>query len=135
LLGPAVADGSFGRGSWGLALALQGVGLLIGGVLALRWRPQRLVAWGVLMTFTLALPLLALAHATSLAVVGGALLLSGIANEQFTVAWDVSLQGHLPADRLACVYSYDLLGSYLAVRGLRRPPPRPRPHQPYPSMT
>jgi hypothetical protein len=31
------------------------------------------------------------------------------------VAWDVSLQHHIPADRLARVYAYDVLGSFAAV--------------------
>jgi len=42
-------------------------------------------------------------------------LLSGMAIEQFSIAWDVSLQQHVPPDRLARVYSYDAVGSIVAV--------------------
>jgi hypothetical protein len=35
--------------------------------------------------------------------------------EQFGVAWETSLQQEIPADRLARVYSYDMLGSFIAV--------------------
>ena len=35
--------------------------------------------------------------------------------EQFGVAWEVSIQEHIPADKLARVYSYDALGSLIAV--------------------
>jgi hypothetical protein len=33
----------------------------------------------------------------------------------FSVAWDVSLQQNVPPERLARVYSYDALGSFLAI--------------------
>jgi MFS family permease len=44
-----------------------------------------------------------------------AFFLGGVAIEQFSVAWDVALQSHIPPDRLARVYSYDMLGSMAAV--------------------
>jgi hypothetical protein len=33
----------------------------------------------------------------------------------FSIAWETTVQEHVPADRLARVYSYDALGSLLAV--------------------
>jgi MFS family permease len=115
VLGPAVADATFGRSGWGFALALQGVGFVAGGLLALRWQPERVLAWGVLVVLLMALPLVGLALAPTVLLVGAGLFLTGVAMEQFTVAWDVSLQEHLPADRLARVYSFDMFGSFLAV--------------------
>ena len=44
-----------------------------------------------------------------------AALLAGIGMEQFTIAWETSLQQHVPASRLARVYSYDALGSFVAI--------------------
>ena len=41
--------------------------------------------------------------------------LSGIGLEQFGIAWETSMQEHVPADVLARVYSYDALGSFIAV--------------------
>jgi MFS family permease len=38
-----------------------------------------------------------------------------VAIEQFSVAWDTTMQEHIPADKLARVYSYDMLGSLLAM--------------------
>jgi hypothetical protein len=35
--------------------------------------------------------------------------------EQFAVAWDTTMQEHVPADRLARVYSYDMVGSFIAM--------------------
>lgn len=35
--------------------------------------------------------------------------------ETFSIAWDTSLQIHVPTDRLARVYAYDILGSMIAI--------------------
>lgn len=40
---------------------------------------------------------------------------AGMGIEQFGVAWDTSMQQHVPPDRLARVYSYDALGSFIAI--------------------
>jgi MFS family permease len=44
-----------------------------------------------------------------------AMFVNGVAIEQFGVAWDLSLQENVPQDKLARVYSYDALGSFLAL--------------------
>lgn len=123
VLGPVVADATIGRAAWGFVLAAEAVGLLVGGVLALRWAPRRALGIGVAASAMLAAPVLALAavaghgaqgpHAVILLLVAG--LLSGVAVEQFSIAWDVSLQQHVPPERLARVYSYDAVGSLVAV--------------------
>jgi hypothetical protein len=38
-----------------------------------------------------------------------------MALEQFGVAWETTMQQQIPADRLARVYSYDMLGSFIAI--------------------
>lgn len=50
VLGPLVADDTVGRGGWGLVLAVQGAGLVAGGLLALRWRPVHALRVGVALT-------------------------------------------------------------------------------------
>ena len=42
-------------------------------------------------------------------------VLSGVAMEQFGIAWESTMQEHVPADKLARVYSYDVLGSFIAI--------------------
>ncbi|MDM4762388.1 MFS transporter [Galbitalea sp. SE-J8] len=115
ILGPVIADQSFGRAAWGVILATQTVGYLAGGALALRWRPRRALAVGVALSATTALPVFALAVAPVVPLLIAAFFLGGLAVEQFTVAWDQALQTHIPADRLARVYSYDALGSFAAM--------------------
>ena len=115
VLGPAVADTSFGRRGWGLALAVGTVGMVVGGLVALRWQPRHALRWGTALGLTWSLPLLALGLSPTWVVVAAAMFVSGLALEQFGIAWDVSLQQHVPPDRLARVYSYDAVGSFVAI--------------------
>lgn len=115
ILGPVIADDSFGRAVWGMVLASETVGFLVGGALALRWRPRRALAIGVALTAATALPVFTLAFAPFVPLLVTAFFLGGVATEQFTVAWDQALQTHVPADRLSRVYSYDALGSFAAL--------------------
>ncbi|GAB3599052.1 MFS transporter [Angustibacter peucedani] len=115
VLGPSVADDTFGRKAWGLALAAQTVGMIAGGLIALRWQPRRSLNLGVWLLLGAALPLLVLAEAPSLGVLSVSLFVSGVGLEQFGVAWDVSMQQNVPPDRLARVYSYDAVGSFVAI--------------------
>ncbi|WP_370934390.1 MFS transporter [Amycolatopsis sp. cg13] len=115
VIGPVVADETFGRSGWGLALALQTAGALVGGIVAAHWRPRQALFVGVALVAMDALPVLTLGWWPSLVPLLIAMLLAGLAMEQFSVAWDVSLQEHIPPDKLARVYSYDMLGSLAAM--------------------
>lgn len=115
VLGPLVADASFGRAAWGLAIATQTVGFIVGGLISLRWRPSRALLIGVVLTALCALPVVLLAVAPVVPVLMIAFFVSGIALEQFGISWDQSLQQNVPADRLSRVYSYDAAGSYIAI--------------------
>lgn len=115
VLGPVVADRTFGRASWGFVLACETVGLLLGAVIAFRWQPLHALRFGVAcMAMAAALPA-ALAVAPSVVPLAVVSVVAGIAMEQFSVAWDVSLQQQIPPALLARVYSYDMLGSFLAI--------------------
>lgn len=115
ILGPTMADETFGRAGWGVALACMTAGAVAGGLLGARWLPQRALFLGVALILLMALPLLALGLAPHLAVLIPAMFACGVATELFTLAWDLSLQQNVPADRLARVYSYDMIGSFVAV--------------------
>lgn len=115
VLGPAVADGTIGRSAWGLVLAVQTVGMVAGALVALRLRVRRLLLVGVLCMLADVLLLGVLAWTPSVLLLVGTAFVAGAAVEQFTVAWETSMQRHIPADRLARVYSYDALGSFLAI--------------------
>ncbi|MEV8611930.1 MFS transporter [Amycolatopsis sp. NPDC051373] len=115
VIGPVVADETFGRTGWGLALAIETVGSIFGGLVAARWQPRRALFVGVLLVMTEALPMFSLSLWPALVPLLLTMALAGLTMEQFSVVWDVSLQENIPEDRLARVYSYDVLGSLAAM--------------------
>ncbi|OLT28157.1 hypothetical protein BJF83_01360 [Nocardiopsis sp. CNR-923] len=115
VLGPAIADASFGRTEWGLLMAANAAGLLAGGALAARWQPRRALAFGVALILVQTVPLFALAGSVPFLPLLFAMVVAGIAVEQFGVAWEVSVQENVPTERLSRVYSYDALGSFVAM--------------------
>ncbi|MBF4578181.1 MFS transporter [Frigoribacterium sp. VKM Ac-2530] len=115
VLGPVVADASFGRAAWGIVVAAQTVGLAAGAVIALRWRPRRGLAVGVGLMAVTAVPVATLGVFPVLPALIAAFLLGGIALEIFAIAWDQSLQSNVPRAALARVYSYDMVGSFIAI--------------------
>lgn len=115
VLGPAVADETIGRGAWGLVLAAQTTGMAFGAVIAMRVRVRRLLRYGVLFVGVEIFLITALAVAPQTAILLVAALLAGVGVEQFGVAWETTMQEHVPADKLARVYSYDAVGSFVAM--------------------
>jgi MFS family permease len=115
VLGPAVADRTIGRPAWGLVLAAETAGMILGGLLAIRLKLRRLLLVGVVSCFGMALPLFVLGGYPQLWALFLALFVTGLTLEQFGVAWETTMQEHVPADRLARVYSYDMVGSFAAI--------------------
>jgi MFS family permease len=115
VLGPVVAEASFGRAAWGLVVAALSVGLAVGAVIALRWRPRHALGIGVALMVVVAVPVTALAITPSVPALVVSFAVAGVAIEVFSIAWDQSLQTNVPREVLARVYSYDAVGSVVAV--------------------
>jgi MFS family permease len=115
VLGPVVASHTFGSRGWGIVLGAQTAGMIVGGLIALRLRLRRLLYFGVASCFGMALPLVALGVYPHVLVLAPCGFVGGLLLEQFGVAWETTMQEHVPADKLARVYSYDMLGSFLAI--------------------
>ncbi|NUL37107.1 MFS transporter [Kosakonia sacchari] len=115
VLGPIIADASFGRTRWGVIVAAQSVGLIVGSFLALRWRPRRDLFIGVMLVAVCAVPIYLLSQNVSTAWLLAAFFLAGVSFGLFGVAWAQSLQTHIPPERLARVYAYDAMGSFIAI--------------------
>jgi MFS family permease len=115
VLGPVVADATFGRRAWGFVLAAQTVGMIVGGLVAMRLRVRRLLFFGTVCLLPFAIPLFLLGSYphVGLLIAGG--LVAGLGLEQFSVAWDTTMQEHVPPEKLARVYSYDMVGSFVAL--------------------
>lgn len=112
VLGPIVADESLGEAhGWGLILGAEGVGLIVGGLVALRVRFKRPLLAGCLCAIPLFLPTLLLGLRLPLLVIMAGALLTGIGIEIFGVNWFLSVQGHVPEEMLSRVFAWDALGS------------------------
>ncbi|ELW7388708.1 MFS transporter [Yersinia enterocolitica] len=115
ILGPIIADASFGRAGWGIIVAAESVGLIVGSFLALRWRPRRDLFIGVILVSLCAVPIVLLSMISSTFVLMAGFFIAGVGFGQFGVVWANSLQTHIPADKLARVYAYDAMGSFVAI--------------------
>jgi MFS family permease len=114
VLGPVQAKAHLGgAGTWGAILACQSAGLICGGLLMLRFRPQRLLLVGTFTVLLLAPPLILLGPPAPAAAVAGAAFASGFGIEIFAVCWDTTMQQQIPGEMLSRVYSYDALGSFV----------------------
>jgi MFS family permease len=114
-LGPVVADDTIGRAAWGLVLASMTAGMVVGGLAALRGRWTRPLLVGSLAVLLEVPLLLVLGLEPRTAWLMAAAVLAGIGFETFGVAWDVSMQSNVPADRLSRVYAYDWFGSLVFI--------------------
>jgi MFS family permease len=116
VLGPVVAKSSLGGAAgWGIVVAAEAVGLVAAGLLALRWRPQRLLVWGAIGLLTGPPLLAALAVPLPLAAVVLIAIAAGFGLELFNVYWITALQQHIADEVLARVNSYDALGSFVFI--------------------
>jgi MFS family permease len=115
VLGPTVANGTIGRQAWGFVLGAQTVGMIIGALIAMRVRLRRMLFFGTACTALLALPMVVLGAAPLVVPLVAAAFVSGVGLEQFAVAWETTMQEHIAPEKLARVYSYDMVGSFIAM--------------------
>ncbi len=114
VLGPIVVGDQFGRSSWGFALGTLMAGFVVGGLVCLRWEPRRsLFAGTALLSLTAAFPL-AMAFSDHLLPILVGAFLHGFGLQVFDVQWQVAIQQNIPEDKLARVYSFDMVGSFVA---------------------
>ena len=114
-LGPAIARESFGVRGWGYVLSAESVGLMLMTLIMLRVRIGRPLLTGMIGVGTFAVPLLMLGldpHVVPLVV---AAFLGGAGMEVFGIGWSVTMQEHIDERVLSRAYSYDALGSLVAV--------------------
>lgn len=124
VLGPIVVKRHYGEAAWGWALGALMLGFIVGGVLTLRVRPRRSLFAGTAMLALTALFPLALALHPVLGLLLAGAFAHGFGLEIFSVFWDLSIQQNVDPVKLARVYSFDAVGSFvmrplgLAVTGV-----------------
>lgn len=115
VLGPMIADASFGRAQWGVIVAAHSAGLIAGSFLAMKWHPRRDLLIGAMLAGLYALPIFMLSQNASATWLIAGFFFAGMSLGLFGVTWAHSLQTHIPADKLARVYAYDAMGSFIAI--------------------
>ena len=116
VLGPVVARNHLGGAeAWGLITAADAVGLIIGGVIAMRFTPRRPIRFVVLIGGACAISPLSLAALWPLPAICVAALALGVMLEIMMVQWTVTMARNIPPDLLARVSSYDVLGAVGAM--------------------
>lgn len=112
VLGPVMTRDHYdGARTWGFLAAGMGLGQIVGGAVALRWRPRRpllVLACGMSLT-SLPLALLAMT-APAWTLFGGAACL-GVVWGMYDPFWLTVMQREVPPDMISRVSSYDYLGS------------------------
>ena len=116
VLGPVVAREHLGGpAAWGLITAADAIGLIIGGVIGMRYTARRPILFVVLIGATCAITPLALAALLPLPLICVAAVGLGISLEVMMVQWTVTMARNVPPDLLARVSSYDILGAVSAM--------------------
>jgi predicted MFS family arabinose efflux permease len=116
VLGPVVAKAHLGGpAAWGAITASESVGLVAGGLIAMRRAPRRPMLFVVVIGAVIAVSPLSLAMLWPLPLICAASFGVGALTEVMMVAWTVAMARNIPPAKLACVSGYDALGSYLAT--------------------
>jgi len=112
VLGPLVAKRELGgAGAWGLILAVESFGAVVGGMFALRLRFNRPLIASQLMVVPAGLLLAALAVPLPLIGLAVASFVCGIGFALGNTLWMTALQRNVPEHALSRISSFDWLGS------------------------
>jgi MFS family permease len=113
VLGPLVTDSRLGGArSWGFIVAAYAAGAVIGGLIMIRYRPQRMLLAAISSVPAFSALLFALAVPLAVPLDIAAAFFAGGCLEVFGVSWATTLQQEIPAEKLSRVSSYDALGGY-----------------------
>jgi MFS family permease len=114
VLGPTYAKEDLGgAGHWAVILAVNGIGAVLGGVFALRYRPRLPLVACVIWPMLFCGQLVALALGASTWVLAAASFFAGAAIAIHVALWFTIFQREVPEHAQSRVSSYDTLGSFV----------------------
>jgi MFS family permease len=114
-LGPALAQETIGKQAWGYVLSAESVGLLLMTVVMLRVPMGRPLRLGMAGCAVMGLPILLLGVEPQLSLLLVAAFLAGAGIEVFSMGWNLAMQENIAEEQLSRAYSYDALGSFVAM--------------------
>lgn len=116
LLGPlSLAEQPDGAGHWGWAVSAFSAGMVLGSVVALRWKPHRLMLACVLIQLLWPLPLAALAVGAPLPWLLVSMLISGLSLDLAVVFFETAKQQQIPEELIGRITSLTLLSENALV--------------------
>ncbi|MGH3025409.1 MAG: MFS transporter [Gaiellaceae bacterium] len=116
VLGPLVAKRQLGGATaWGAILASDGIGAVIGGVIALRLNPRRPLLASCVAALPYGLLMLALGLGLPLPVLIGVSGFAGVCLAIHIALWFTVFQQRVPEEARSRVSSYDALGSFVLI--------------------
>jgi MFS family permease len=116
VLGPVVARAHLGGpAAWGTITGAESLGLIAGGLIALRFKPRRPMLFIVLSGGSIAITQVALGMLWPVPLICCGAFVLGVGLEIMMVLWTVALARNIPPDKLARVSSYDAVGSVMAM--------------------
>jgi MFS family permease len=114
VLGPAEAKAHLGgAGAWATILVVNGTGAVVGGLVALRYRPRRPLVACVLWPTLWTLQLVALAVHAPTWLIAGAAFFGGLGIAVHLTLWFTVFQREIPERAQSRVSAYDALGSFV----------------------
>jgi MFS family permease len=114
-LGPAAAKSTIGAQGWGLVLSAESIGLLVMTVILLRFPMRRPLFTGMLGCSLFSIPLVMLGLEPHLIALVVASFVAGAGMEMFGIGWNIAMQENIDEEMLSRAYSYDALGSFVAM--------------------
>lgn len=114
-LGPPLAKDTIGEQGWGLVLSAESLGLLAMTAVMLRRRLERPLVLGMLGIAFAGAPLVLLGAEPALVPLLVAAFVAGAGIELFSLGWALAMQENIEERLLSRAYSYDMLGSFVAM--------------------
>lgn len=114
-LGPVRAKDTIGEAGWGYVLSAESIGLLLMTAVMLRRRLERPLLVGMIAISTVGLPILMLGADPQLLPLLVAAFVAGAGIELFNLGWTLAMQENIEERMLSRAFSYDALGSLVAV--------------------
>jgi hypothetical protein len=116
VLGPVVAkDQLGGAGAWAVILSSAGAGAVVGGIVALRYRPERPLVASIVAVIFVTPEIVALAVGAPVWLIASVSFVGGIGLAIHIALWFTVFQQEVADDVRSRVSSYDALGSLMMM--------------------
>jgi MFS family permease len=114
-LGPVVAKDTIGEQGWGYILSAESLGLVAMTAVMLRRRLERPLFYGMLGIATAGFPIVLFGASPTLVPLVALAFVAGAGIELFSLGWTLAMQENVEERMLSRAYSYDALGSFVAM--------------------